>query len=277
MTQKHHHKKDYNWLWLIINSLCAFLILFIGLFFLHYLVQMVVASVFGIQSTLYFDDIIFVSPVESWFPKLVLVSYTAPIFFSIFFAVFFYYLLSVLRRKPYLFRLYCLWGYVVSVALFFCNFVHGIFAYKSFAVILLWYKMPTQLNYVLAVLGIIGLCVVGLFLGIWFLKLAPSQTLEVHKKPRKFLFLFMLLPFLMGVAIIWSFLIKSWQNSIPLLVVPSGILIMLIFTIIRIEPIEERITLVKSLPTGKFSIFTMLVCILFLVLAKYLTIDGINL
>ncbi len=277
MTQKHHHKKDYHWFWLIVNSLCAFLIVFIGLFFIHYLVQMMIAQFFGIQSTLYFDDIVFISPAELWFPKLVVVSYTAPIFFSVFAAAFFYYLLSVLRRKPFLLRLYCLWAYVVSVALFFCSFVHGIFAYKSFAVILLWYKMPTQLNYVLAVFGIVGLCIAGLFLGIWFLKLAPSQDLEVHKNPRKFLFLFMLLPFLLGTAVVWSFLMKNWENSIPLLVVPSGIFIMLIFTIIRREPIEERITLVKSLPTGKFSIATTLICILFVILAKYLTIDGINL
>ncbi len=272
-----HHKKDYHWYWLIINSLCAFLTMFIGLFFTYYLVQMTVARVFEIQSTLYFDNILFISHAELWFPKLIVLSYTAPVFFSFFSAIFFYYLLTLLKRTPYLLRLYCLWGHIISAALFFCSFIHGAFAYKSFAIILLWYKMPNQLNYVLAIFGVIGLCIMGLFLGIWFLKLAPSQDLDVHKYPRKFLLQFALIPSIAGYLVIILFLIKKWQDSIPLLVVPAGIFIMLIFTIIRREPIEERITIVKHLPTGKFSLFAILICILFVTLAKYLTINGINL
>lgn len=274
---QHHHKKESHWFWLIANSLFAFLTMFIGLFFTYYLVQMTVARVFDIQSTLYFDNVLFISQADKWFPKLIMVSYIAPVLFSFFSAIFFYYILTLLKRTPYLLRLYCLWGYIISVALFFCSFIHGVFAYKSFAVILMWYKIPNQFNYLLAIFGVIGLGVVGLFLGLWFLKLTPSQDLNVHKHPRKFLLQFALLPTVLGAAIIVLFLVKKWQDSIPLLVVPSGIFVMLIFTIARTEPLEERITIVKNLPTGRFSLLALLICILFITLAKYLTINGINL
>lgn len=276
MVQR-HHKKEYHWFWLIANSLFAFLTMFIGLFFTYYLVQMTVARVFDIQSTLYFDNVLFISQADKWFPKLIMVSYTAPVFFSFFSALFFYYVLTLLKRTPYLLRLYCLWGCIISVALLFCSFIHGAFAYKSFAVILLWYKIPNQFNYLLAIFGVIGLCIVGLFLGLWFLKLTPSQDLNVHKYPRKFLLQFALIPVVLGAAIIILFLVKKWQDSIPLLVVPAGVFVMLIFTIARTEPLEERITIVKNLPTGRFSFVSLLVCILFVILAKYLTINGINL
>lgn len=281
MTQqqqkKNHHKKEYHWYWLIINSLCAFLTMFITLFFIYYLAQMSVAKVFGIQSTLYFDNVIFMSPAEHWFPKLVLVSYTFPIFLSLFLTVFFYYSLILLKRTPYLLRLYCLWGYIISGALFFCGFIQGAFAYKSLAVIFLWHQMPDKLNYLLAVFGVVGLCVFGLFLGIWFLKLSPSQDLDVHKKPREFLAQFALLPCIIGSLPIIFFLAKKWQDSTPLLVVPASLVIILIFTIIRREPIEERITIVKNMATGKFSLAALIICILFITLAKYLTVNGINL
>lgn len=281
MTQeqhkRHHHKKEYSWHWLIINSLCTFLTMFIGLFFIYYLAQLGVARFFGIQSTLYFDSYIFISPSEHWFPKLILVSFSMPILISLFFAIFFYYLLFSLKRTPYLLRLYCLWGHIISVALFFCSFIYGAFTYTGFAVVLLWYKIPTQFNYVLAIFGIVGLSVVGLFLGMWFLKLAPSQYLDVHKKPRQFLVRFALLPYLMGSLIIFFFLMKNWQDSTPLLIVSAGLLLMLLFAIIRREPIEERITVVRHLTTGKFSLFAIIICVLFISLAKYLTINGINL
>lgn len=275
--QRHHHKKEYNWYWLIINSLCVFLTMFIGLFFAYYLTQLGIARFFGIQSALYFDSYTFISPSEHWFPKLILVSFTIPMLTSLFSALFFYYLLVSLKRTPYLLRLYCLWGHIISAALFFCSFIYGAFTYTGFAVVLLWYKIPTQFNYVLAIFGVVGLSVVGLFLGIWFLKLAPSQYLDVHKKPRQFLVRFALFPCLIGNAIIILFLMKSWQDSIPLLIVSAGLPLMLLFTILRTEPIEERITVVRHLATGKFSLVAIIICILFITLAKYLTINSINL
>lgn len=281
MSKKHHSKKEHHWLWLIINSFCAFLTMFIILFFSYYLVQMLIARFFGIQSTLHFDDILFVSAPDVWFPKLVLVSYTAPIFFAAFATAFFYYLHSVLKRSTYLFRLYCLWGYIIGLSLFFCSFIHGAFAYKGFKVILMWYKVSAkandQLNYVLAVIGIVGLCIAGLFLGVSFLKLSPSQDLEMHKMPRRFLIGVALLPPMMSMLTLWLFLMRNWVNSIPLLIVPIGVLLMMLFMIIRREPIEERVTIVRNLATGKLSVVATVVCVFFIVLARYLTLKGINL
>jgi hypothetical protein len=277
--KRHRHSgKDFHWLWLIINSFCALMTMFIALFFTYYLVQMLIARFFGVQSTLYFDDILFISDSDIWFPKLVLVSYTAPIFFSAFATVFFFYLHSLMRRTPYLLRLYCLWGYIIGLSLFFSSFIHGAFAYKSFKVILLWYNISNPaINYILAIFGILGLAVVGLFLGVAFLKLAPSQDLDMHKYPRKFLVGFALLPLIIGMGVIRFFLMKKLENSIPLLIVPIGILVMLVFMIIRREPIEERITIVRNLPTGRFSIWAIAFCVLALIVARYLTVKGINL
>jgi MFS family permease len=274
MSKKRHHKTEYFWIWLIVNSLCAFLTMFIALFFSYYVVQMFIARFFGIQSVLRFDDIQFVSAAEEWFPKLILVAYTSPIFFSIFASAFFYYLHFLMKRTPYLLRLYCLWGYVISLALFICSFIHGYFVYKGFAVVFMWYNVSKRWNDLLALLGVVGLCVGGLFLGISFLKLAPSQDLEMNKKPRHFLTFFVLVPLILGTAILWLFLMRNWQNSVPLLVVPSGIFLMMLFMIIRREPIEEKITIVKNLPTGQFSWVATAVCILVIIATRYLVIKG---
>ena len=279
MHGKRHRKTEYHWIWLITNSLCAFLTMFISLFFLYYLVQMLVARIFGIQSSLHLDDIIFISADGVWFPKLILVAYTAPVFFAVFATALFYYIHYLLKRTSYLLRLYCLWGYIISLALFLCSFIHGYFAYKGFAVIFLWYNMSKRWNDLLALIGVVGLCLGGLFLGVSFLKLAPSQDLEMHKRPRWFLIRFVLAPLLLGITIIWFLLIRNWQNhnSIPLFVVPLGILLMMVFMIIRREPIEEKVTIVKNLPTGQFSLFAVLICFFVLLAAKYLVVKGLNL
>lgn len=277
MATKTHIPKSTKSLYLIINSFCAYLTMSIVLIYGYYFFQMAVAKFFHLQSTLYFDRIVFISRDEMWSPKIVLVSYSAPVVFSFFASIFFFYVYVLLRRQPYLVRLYCLWGHIISIGLFFSSFIHGAFAYKGFAVIFKWFNIAEKWNYLLAVIGIIGLCVMGLYIGLWFLKMAPSKEFDVHKKPRKFLFQVALLPFLIAAIITSSVLIIKLQDSIPLVVIQLGIGLMLSFTILRAEPLPQRVILVKDSATGKFSLPAILIGFFSLIVAIYLTYKGISL
>jgi len=277
MSSKPQISKKTKSLYLIINSFCAYLTMSISLIYGYYFFQMAVAKFFHIQSILYFDRIVFISLNTMWSPKIVLISYSAPVVFSFFASIFFFYAYVALRRQPYLIRLYCLWGHIISIGLFFSSFIHGAFAYKGFAVIFKWFNIAEQWNYVLAVIGIIGLCVMGLYIGLWFLKMAPSKEFDVHKKPRKFLFQVAMLPFLTSTVIVSSILIIKLQESIPLIVIQLGIGLMLSFTILRAEPLPQRVVLVKDSATGKFSLSAILVGVFSLIIAIYLTYEGISL
>jgi hypothetical protein len=249
----------------------------IALIYSYYFFQMAVAKFFHLQSTLYFDRIVFISRNEMWSPKIVLVSYSAPVVFSFFASIFFFYVYVLLRRQPYLVRLYALWGHIISIGLFFSSFIHGAFAYKGFAVIFKWFKVAEKWNYLLAVIGIIGLCIMGLYIGLWFLKMAPSKEFDVHRKPRRFLFQVAMLPFLIAAIITSSVLIIKLQDSIPLVVIQLGIGLMLSFTILRAEPLPQRVVLVKDSATGKFSLPAILIGVFSLIAAIYLTYKGISL
>lgn len=277
MSKQSHIAKKTQSLYVIINSLCAYLTMSIALIYGYYFFQMAVAKLFYIQSILYFDRIIFISRDAMWSPKIVLVSYSAPVVFSFFASIFFFYLYVLLRRQPYLVRIYCLWGHIISIGLFFSSFIHGAFAYKSFAVIFKWFNIAEKWNYLLAVIGIIGLCIMGLYIGLWFLKMAPSKEFDVHKKPRKFLFQVAMLPFLIAAIITSSVLIIKLQDSIPLVVIQLGIFLMLSFTILRAEPLPQRVILVKDSATGKFSLSAVLIGVFSLITAIYLTYKGISL
>ncbi|SFF48181.1 hypothetical protein [Thermoflexibacter ruber] len=277
MSKQSHIAKKTQSLYVIINSLCAYLTMSIVLIYGYYFFQMAVAKLFYIQSTLYFDRIIFISRDAMWSPKIVLVSYSAPVVFSFFASIFFFYMYVLLRRQLYLVRIYCLWGHIISIGLFFSSFIHGAFAYKGFAVIFKWFNIAEKWNYLLAVIGIIGLCIMGLYIGLWFLKMAPSKEFDVHKKPRKFLFQVAMLPFLIAAIITSSVLIIKLQDSIPLVVIQLGIFLMLSFTILRAEPLPQRVVLVKNSATGKFSLPAVLIGVFSLIAAIYLTYKGISL
>ncbi|MCU0392760.1 MAG: hypothetical protein MUE81_16750 [Thermoflexibacter sp.] len=278
MTQHRHqnHQSTKN-IYLIINSFCAYLTMAILLIYGYYFSQMIIANTFDIQSILYFDRIDFISPSEMWSQKLILVSYTMPIIYSFITSILFFYIYESLRRQPYLIRLYCLWGHIISVSLFFCSFVHGAFAYKSFAVIFRWFYVAEKWNYFIAVFGIIGLCIMGLYMGNWFLKMAPSKEFDVHKKPRKFLLTIAALPFAVASLLISFVLIVKLENSIPLIIIQLGIALMLFFTILRAEPLHQRIVLVKDSATGKFSLLAVVSCLWIFALAIYLTYKGLSL
>jgi hypothetical protein len=196
------------------------------------------------------------TPATEWSRWKVLLIYSLPSFYAVSLIVIFYQLYLVFKRSNKLIKLYLLWGYVFSIALFFGGLMFGMFKYKGLAVIFAWLGLPPFLNYGFGIFALIGLGIWGGFLNAFFLKMAPSQSFRVHQFPRFFLWQVAILPYFMMLGVLLPLFTDSF--TIPAVVLMFSTLVSLLLVFISVSENPKALVLVKGFRIDQFSISSVL-------------------
>ena len=253
--------------WVVLNSASAYSTAMIWLVFAERFFQAGLAKLFGIQTQIYYHRIDMLSDRAAWTRTAVFFTYLSPSVFDLFLALFITYFHFYYRRSPELIRLYLFWGMVAGFNLFLSNFVYSAFVYKGFAVALRWLYMPQTVNVMLGMVGAAMLFFMGF---VWvkpLLKMAHSQEIAAHLRPRFFLFWVALLPYLLSSAGFAMLLFTSAETQ-QITWVHACIGIMILGTLLVATPYERNIMLVKNFAISRFSLSSFLFILISLILFK---------
>ncbi len=253
--------------WVVFNSASAYSTVMIWLVFAERFFQAGIAKLFGIQTKIYYHRVDMLSDRAAWTRTAVFFTYLSPSVFDLLVALFFTYFHFYYRRSPELIRLYLFWGMVAGFNLFLSNFVYTAFVYKGFAVALRWLYMPQMVNSVLGMLGATMLFFIGFFWVKPLLKMAHSQEIAVHLRPRFFLFWVAILPYFLSSAVFALLLFTSAETQ-QIAWVHACIFLMLLGTLLVATPYERNMTLVKNFVINRFSLPSLLFILISLILFK---------
>lgn len=260
--------------WIVLNSMAAFLTSAVINIFLYFFLQALLAKMLGVESKLFFGELQIFTPTESWNRLKVLLVYGFPIGLSFVFVLLSYRFYVAIKRTNDLLKIYVLWWHIFSVSMLCGSLIHGVAVYKSLAVVVAWLGMPKVINTIFGLIGLIVLGVWGSFWGNFFVKMCPSQRYEVHLYPKLFMLQVAILPAVLGSIVLGLLLLRA--VSIPILIFLSGVWLMLTVATLLKEGSFEKILLVKDFPLDRFQLIPLVLCVLFLWLAKMLAIYGIS-
>jgi hypothetical protein len=143
------------------NSLMIFLITYVLVYLFYWLTSMMVASVYGLDSILYYYDLEFNNHSQLWDRFNILMVTGIPPFFCLFLGIFLYKIIFKIPRFAGLQKLFVLWSAFHLINHFFGAFPSGIVTDEGFGYVAAWMYMNTAFKFLfslifLFILGVIG-------------------------------------------------------------------------------------------------------------------------
>jgi hypothetical protein len=185
-----------------VNSLFIFLTTYVLVYLFYWLTSMLVASWYGLDSTLYFYDLKFNDHSNIWNRFNILMVTGIPPFFCLFLGLFLYRVIFKLKRFAGLQKLFILWSAFHLFNHFFGAFPSGIVTDEGFGYVAAWMYMNTAFKFMFSIISLFVLAVIGYYSAQNILE--TSDSLHRIKQENRLAFILMqiALPWLIGTLIL---------------------------------------------------------------------------
>lgn len=184
-----------------LNSVIVFLVTYVLVYLFYWLTSMLVASWYGLDSTLYFYDLKFNDHSNLWNRFNVLMVTGIPPFFSLFLGIFLYRVLFKKRRFVGLQKLFILWSAFHLFNHFFGAFPSGIVTNEGFGYVAAWMYMNTAFKFMFSLISLFVLSVIGYYSAEYILETSDSLNRIKTKNRLAFILMQIAIPWLIGTAI----------------------------------------------------------------------------
>ncbi len=200
----------YRNLTISINSILVFLIAYTLSYLFYWLTCMLVASWYGLDSTLYFYDLKFNDHSPLWSRFNILLVTGVPPFFCLFLATFLYQVVFHKKRYVGLQKLFILWTAFHLFNHFFGAFPAGIITDEGFGYVAAWLYMNTAFKFLFSLLSLFGLGVIGFYSAKHVLETSDSLHRIKNEHKLSFMLFQLAIPWFIGTIIL--LLLRSPQN-----------------------------------------------------------------
>ena len=193
-----------------VNSVIVFIITYILVYLFYWLTCMLVASWYGLDSTLYFYDLKFNDHSNLWSRFNILLVTGIPPFFCLFLGIFLYRVAFKKRRFVGLQKLFILWSAFHLFNHFFGAFPSGIITDEGFGYVAAWMYMNTAFKFMFSLVSLFFLAVIGYYSAQYILETSDSVNRIKQENRLAFILLQIALPWLIGTVIM--LLVRAPKN-----------------------------------------------------------------
>lgn len=186
----------------ILNSLVVFIITYIITYLIYWLAEMFMASLYGLDSILYYYDLKFNDFSPLWTRFNILVITGVPPFVSLFIGLLLFRTVFKMKRFNSLQKLFILWWSLHSLNHFFGAFASGVVTNEGFGYVAAWLYLNTAFKFMFTIIALFLLSVFGYFAKQSFLETSNSQHRIQRENQISFIFTQAFIPWLLGTIII---------------------------------------------------------------------------
>jgi hypothetical protein len=186
---------------LVVNSLMIFVITYILVYLFYWLTCMLVASWYGLDSTLYFYDLKFNDHSPDWSRFNILIVTGVPPFLSLFLGIYLFQVIFKIKRFVGLQKLFILWTAFHLFNHFFGAFPSGIVTDEGFGYVAAWLYMNTAIKFLFSLLSLFALGVIGYYSAKHILETSDSLGRIKTERRTSFMFYQAGLPWLIGTIL----------------------------------------------------------------------------
>lgn len=186
---------------IIINSILVFLITYVLVYLFYWLTSMMVASVYGLDSTLYYYDLKFNNHSPLWNRFNILLVTGIPPFFCLFLGIFLYKILFKISRFAGLQKLFILWSAFHLFNHFFGALPSGIVTSEGFGYVAAWMYMNTAFKFMFSLVSLFALGLIGYYSAKHILETSDSLHRVKPGNRMPFMLYQMAIPWLVGTLI----------------------------------------------------------------------------
>lgn len=191
----------YRNLTITLNSLIIFLLTYTLVYLFYWLTSMLVASFYGIDSTLYFYDLKFNNHSPLWNRFNILLVTGIPPFFCLFLGIFLYQVLFKIKRFVGLQKLFILWSAFHLFNHFFGAFPSGVITDEGLGYVAAWLYMNTAFKFMFSLISLFLLGLIGFYSAKHILETSDSVNRIKSEKKTSFMFYQVAIPWLIGTVI----------------------------------------------------------------------------
>ncbi len=258
----------------IVNSTAIYILAFIITYLVYWLAEMLMASLYGLDSILYYYDLKFNDYSPFWTRFNILVITGVPPFLSLFIGLLIHRRIFKLKRFSSIQKLFLLWWGLHSINHFFGAFASGIVTDEGFGYVAAWLYMNTAFKFMFAIIALFMLGVIGYYSKQHFLETSNSQHRIKRENQSSFIFTQALIPWILGTAIL--LLVRIPHNfDYPyetLMLFSMAFLIVPAFFNTKVKPKLNLLKLKK-----KYNISASYIILMLLVVVFYRVVLGIGL
>jgi hypothetical protein len=184
-----------------VNSVIVFLITYVLVYLFYWLTCMLVASWYGLDSTLYFYDLRFNDHSNIWNRFNILMVTGIPPFFCLFLGIFLFRIIFKMRRLVGLQKLFILWSAFHLFNHFFGAFPMGVVTEEGFGYVAAWLYMNTAFKFMFSLISLFILAVIGYYSAQHILETSDSLNRIKQENRLAFILLQMALPWFIGTVV----------------------------------------------------------------------------
>lgn len=191
----------YRNLTIVVNSLSIFIASYVLVYLFYWLTSMMVASLYGLDSTLYYYDLKFNDHSNLWSRFNILLVTGIPPFFCLFLGLFLYRVIFKLKRFTGLQKLFILWTSFHLFNHFFGAFPSGIVTSEGFGYVAAWMYMNTAFKFMFSILSLFVLGLIGYHSAEHILETSDSLHRIKPENKTAFMLIQLALPWFIGTTI----------------------------------------------------------------------------
>lgn len=229
---------------IVVNSAMIFMLTYVLVYLFYWLSSMLVASVYGLDSTLYYYDLKFNDHSPLWDRFNILLVTGIPPFFCLALGLFLYRVLFDHKRFAGLQKLFILWSAFHLFNHFFGAFPAGIVTDEGFGYVAAWLYMNTAFKFLFSLISIFVLGLIGYYSAKRILETTDSMHRIKGGGRLSFILYQMALPMLIGTIIL--FLLRIPHNfDYPYETLMLFSMMFLVFPAFFNEKVKPELNLMK--------------------------------
>ena len=196
------HSPTYRNMTIILNSTVIYISTYIIVYLLYWLVVMLTASLYGLDSSLFFYDLKFNdhSPLWTRF-NILLVTGSGP-FFCLALGLLFHRKIMKMRRYVGLKKLFILWITFHALNHFFGAFASGVITDEGFGYVAAWLYMNTAVKFLFSLVSLFLLGLIGFYSAEYILETSDSLTRIKPENRLPFILIQALFPAIIGTTLL---------------------------------------------------------------------------
>lgn len=191
----------YRNLTIMVNSIAVFITTYVLVYLFYWLISMLVASWYGLDSTLYYFDLKFNDHSNLWTRFNILMVTGIPPFLSLFLGIFLYRVAFKYERFAGLQKLFILWTSFHLFNHFFGAFPTGIVTSEGFGYVAAWMYMNTAFKFMFSLLSLFVLGIIGYYSAKHILETSDSLHRIKPENRTAFMLIQFALPWFIGTVI----------------------------------------------------------------------------
>jgi len=265
----------YRNLTITVNSTLVFITTYILTYLFYWLTCMLVASFYGLDSTLYYYDLKFNDHSPLWNRLNILIVTGIPPFFSLFLGMFLYKVVFNVKKFAGLQKLFILWSSFHLFNHFFGAFPAGIVTDEGFGYVAAWLYMNTAFKFLFSLLSLFVLALIGFYSAKHILETSDSHHRIKGDNRLSFILFQMAIPWLIGtIGLLLVRIPENFNYPYETLMIFSAIF--LVFPAFFNDKVKPELNLLKAVKKRNFHFGYIAVTLLLLVFLRLMLGIGLH-